>query len=83
MGQTAQQQSQNISIQPTPPIKPVTNEINFLSGYKTYIVAGAMVLYALTGYYLNNMNQVQAWTIVFNALGIVGIRSGIESLKNL
>lgn len=76
---TSDQQSQ-LPI-PTPIV--ITNSakdsfIDSLSGYKTYIVAGLMVLYAISGFLLNDLSQAQAMTILLNALGIAGLRNGIQ-----
>lgn len=81
MGATsAQQQSTQPTVtKPTPE----TSEIAFLSGYKTYLVAFIMVVYAASGYYLKDLSSTQAWMIIFNAAGITGLRSGIESIKNI
>lgn len=78
MTSTDQQAQQPVS---TPVV--VTNNakdsfIDSLSGYKTYIVAGLMVLYAISGFLLNDLSQAQAMTILLNALGIAGLRNGIQ-----
>jgi len=80
MGKTSVQQNQ---IGHSAPITKITTEISFLSGYKTYLVAFIMAVYALSGWYLKDLNQAQAMTIILNAAGLVGLRSGIESVKNL
>jgi len=51
-----------------------------LQGYKTYIVSGAMVLYAIIvlGWQQNNWNS--ALEMILTALGISGLRSGVNSL---
>lgn len=53
--------------------------MTFLSGYKTYIVAVAMIVYALSGLYIHAMDQQTAALYIFNALGFSGIRAGITS----
>lgn len=81
MGQTSDQQEVSQVVQPTQ-ANPNT-AINFLVGYKTYIVAVIMAVYALSGWSLGELSQSQAMTILFNAAGLTFIRSGIESLKNI
>lgn len=51
----------------------------FLEGKKTYLVAGATVLYALLGVLLGFMDQMQATELVLAALGLSSLRSGIAN----
>lgn len=48
-----------------------------LSGRKTYIIAGAMIVYSALGIYLKYMNATDAITLILQALGIAGLRLGI------
>lgn len=76
-----------ISSQPTvvPISRATTNSpwyqaiVNSLSGRKTYIVAGAMIVYALLGIYLKYMQSTDAITLVLQALGLMGLRLGIAA----
>ncbi len=52
--------------------------LQWLNGRKTYFVAGAMIVYAILGYSLGEINEQQASLIVFNALGFVGLRHSVE-----
>lgn len=76
MGQTT------IQPQPTTPEAPLKGPsiFSYFDGKKTYITAGAMIIYALTGWYLHQMDQTTAVLYIFNALGISALRSGISSL---
>lgn len=49
-----------------------------LSGYKTYIVSAIMILYALSGFYIGQLEADVAMQFIFNALGIAALRSGIN-----
>lgn len=83
MGQTSTQQTTN---QPTPEVPTpivVTNSgkesfIDSLSGSKTYIVALLMIIYAGSGYLLQDVSQAQAMTLILQALAIAGLRNGIQ-----
>lgn len=58
------------------------NIIELLSGNKTYIVGGAMIVYALLGYALGQLPESEATIVVFNALGLMGLRHGVaKSVK--
>ena len=69
------------ALTPTPTPVNDNTAINFLVGYKTYLVAFIMLVYALSGWYLKDLSQAQAFTLILQAAGITGLRSGIESLK--
>ena len=92
MGKTSTQPVQNTQIALPSQLVPLATKaspapvndntaINFLVGYKTYLVAFIMVVYALSGCYLKDLSQAQAFTLILQAAGITGLRSGIESLK--
>lgn len=49
----------------------------FLEGKKSYIVAIALVVYAVTGVYTGNLSQDQAVTLVLNGLGLGALRAAI------
>lgn len=52
----------------------------FLSGHKTYIVAGVTVVYALTEWLVAGaIDQSTAIGLILGALGLSGLRSGIAS----
>lgn len=48
---------------------------NMLSGKKTYIVAVAMIVYALLGQYIGKELDVN---LILEALAIAGLRAGIS-----
>jgi len=47
-------------------------------GYKSYIVAFAMVVYAVAGGYLQYVEPNEAIELVFAAAAVAGIRHGIS-----
>lgn len=93
MGQTSTQQSTQTQSStpsafsvPTPVI--VTTDakesfIDSLSGKKTYIIAGLMVIYAVSGYLLNDLSQAQAMSLILQALAISGLRNGVGQLQKV
>jgi len=56
-------------------------EIKFLSGWKTYIAAGILIVYSIYAQSVGLIPQEKAIELVLLALNIIGLRSGIESLK--
>lgn len=58
-------------------IKKVINE---LQGKKTYVVAAALICYALLGVYTGQINQSEAVTLIFNGLGLGALRAGISKV---
>jgi len=52
--------------------------LQWLNGRKTYLIATAMIVYAILGYSLGEINEQQASLTVFNALGFVGLRHSVE-----
>ena len=51
--------------------------MNRLSGYKTYLVAAAIVAYQLIGYLLGYTNTVDTHKIL-EALGLAALRAGVS-----
>lgn len=49
----------------------------FLAGKKTYIVAVALVIYAIAGVYSGQLSQDAAVTLFLNSLGLGSLRSAI------
>ena len=49
----------------------------FLAGKKSYIVAVALVVYAVAGVYSGQLTQDAAVTLVLNGLGLGALRSAI------
>lgn len=47
-----------------------------LSGYKTYIIAAAIVIHELLGYLLGYSNTVDAHKLL-EALGLAALRAGV------
>jgi hypothetical protein len=58
-------------------IKKVIGE---LQGKKTYIVALALICYAVLGVYTGQLTQDAAVTLVFNGLGLSALRAGISKV---
>jgi hypothetical protein len=48
-----------------------------LNGKKSYIAGALLVLFALIGWVLGEMDSVQAAPYLFEGLGIIGLRHGI------
>lgn len=48
-----------------------------LNGYKTYIVAVAMVLFGVTGLFTKQLTSDQAITVILNGLGLAGLRNAL------
>lgn len=53
--------------------------MNFLTGKKTFIVAGAMIVWAVAGIFLGKLDLNMAIQTIFTALGLIGIRIGIAN----
>ena len=47
------------------------------AGYKTYIIAGATILYALGGLIIGKVDFTIAIPLILGALGVGGLRQGI------
>ena len=54
--------------------------ISELQGKKTYIVALALVIYAVIGVYTGQLSQDQAITLVLNGLGLGALRAGVSKV---
>lgn len=52
-----------------------------LEGKKSYIVAIALVIYALLGVATHQLTQDAAVTLVLNGLGLGALRSAINTVK--
>jgi len=52
----------------------------FLSGYKTYVVAGVMVLYGAAMYAVGDMTLQEAIMFVLNGGGLAALRAGIAKV---
>ena len=52
-----------------------------LSGSKTYIVAIAGIIYAISGFVWGAIDAQTAMGIIWAAAGLSGLRGGIASLK--
>lgn len=51
--------------------------MKLLSGKKTYVAAGLLVLYAVLGLVTGKLEDVQSVGIILEALAIAGLRAGI------
>jgi hypothetical protein len=55
-----------------------------MRGYRTYITAGAMIIYATVVLGLDNGNWAEAIPMILSALALIGIRAGIKNeIRNL
>ena len=52
--------------------------MNFLKGKKTYLVALALVVFAITGVATGNLTTEQAVALVLNGLGLGALRAGVS-----
>lgn len=52
--------------------------MKFLQGKKTFIVSGLMVLFAIIGFALGQLDQNQACEIFLEGLAIAGLRLAIK-----
>ena len=55
--------------------------LQFLQGKKTYIVAGATILYAVVGMWSGSLDQNSGMAMIFGALGFGAVRHGISTTK--
>ena len=51
--------------------------LNFLKGKKTYFIALGMIVYAVLGLVFKYHSSDVAMQIIFNALGLMGLRLGV------
>jgi uncharacterized membrane-anchored protein YjiN (DUF445 family) len=49
-----------------------------LAGKKTYIVASVMIVYAVSGWLLGNLEQPEAWRLLMEAAAVAGLRNAIK-----
>ena len=52
-----------------------------LNGYKTYIVAGATVIYAVVGMWSGTLDQSTGMEMILGALGLGALRHGVSNSK--
>lgn len=50
-----------------------------ISGYKTYLVALAMVVFGVTGLFTKQLTGDQAITVILTGLGFAGLRNAIPT----
>lgn len=50
----------------------------YLKGKKTYLVALALIVFAITGVITGNLTADQAFVLVLNGLGLGALRSGVS-----
>ena len=59
------------------------NQLNeardFLKGKKSYIVAAALILFAVSGVVSGQLSTQEATVIVLNGLGLSALRAGINN----
>jgi len=51
--------------------------MNVLNGYKTYIAAAGLTVFAVLGLIYGKLSGVEAGTLVIEAIAIAGLRHGI------
>lgn len=56
--------------------------MKFFPGYKTYAIAIIMIAYAVVGFYIHQMTQEQASTLVLQGLGLGFLRAGVAKVQN-
>jgi len=54
-----------------------TSMIEFFKGKKTYLVAAGMIVYAVLGMQLGQLDQDTTVQLILQALGFTGLRLGI------
>ena len=52
-----------------------------LNGYKTYILAGLALVYAISGFFTGHIDANTAVETVFAALGAASLRHGIANTQ--
>lgn len=52
-----------------------------LKGYKTYLVAGGMLVYAVLGFTLGYLDAGEAGTVIMEAFGLIALRLGIAKTE--
>lgn len=50
-----------------------------MSGYKTYLVCAASIVYAVSGFFTGHLDANAAIEVVLAALGAAGLRHAISS----
>lgn len=55
--------------------------VELLQGKKTYIVAGLMVAYAVLGMSLGYQEPTDAFQLILEAMGLVGLRLGVAKAE--
>ena len=50
-----------------------------MDGKKTYVVAVLMIVYAIAGYFLGNLDTNAAGTVLLQGLGLAALRHGISN----
>lgn len=55
--------------------------LDFLKGKKTYIAAGLMVVYSLSGLILGHVEPAEAWALMLEAFAVFGIRNALKEME--
>jgi hypothetical protein len=50
-----------------------------MRGYRTYLTAAAMVIYAVVVLGIDNGNWLEAIPMILTALALIGIRTGVKN----
>lgn len=56
---------------------------DFLSGYKTYLIVAAMIVYAILGLVLGYQESPEVIRLILEALAIAGLRIGVAKAEIL
>ena len=54
--------------------------MDLISGKKTYLTGGAMILYGITGVFLGNLDANAGMELVAQGFGIIFLRQGIAKV---
>lgn len=49
-----------------------------MKGYKTYVIAVLMVIFAVSGVIIGKMSMAEAIQLLLNAAGLAGLRHAVE-----
>jgi hypothetical protein len=52
-----------------------------ISGYKTYIAAFLLAMFAISGFFTGSLEDMEVFKLLVEALAIAGLRHGIAKLQ--
>lgn len=59
----------------------MANISSLLHGRKTYLVSLLMLVFSFLGYFLGELQPIDAGRLVLEALGLAGLRAGVAKMK--